>query len=126
MFGFLKDFFLFILFLPSFVPSFILIFADFCLLFLVVVKSFTCLVVCVYLSPSLPVNTGCLSLAWLQNTHINEQGKNLAASLFRGDGFLTFKKRKLVPVCIALKVVLQSFNRKILSIHFIMFEISSI
>lgn len=34
-------------------------------LFLVVVKSFTCLVFCVCLSPSLPVNTGSLSLAWL-------------------------------------------------------------
>lgn len=34
-------------------------------LFLVVVKSFTCLVFCVCLSPSLPVNSGSLSLAWL-------------------------------------------------------------
>lgn len=69
---------LFFFLLPPVSPPPLVLFLQtsvFCLS-LVVVKSFTCLVLCLCLSPFLPVSTGCLSLVWSQNTHINSiEGK---------------------------------------------------
>lgn len=83
--------------------------------------------VCVYVSPSLPVSNSCLSLAWLQNVNSNEQENNLAVSLFTGDGFLLSKRMNLFQfIAVVVKVDLKSFNKKMLSLQFIMFEVTNI
>lgn len=83
--------------------------------------------VCVYVSSSLPVSNSCLSLAWLQNVNSNEQENNLAVSLFTGDGFLLSKRMNLFQfIAVVVKVDLKSFNKKMLSLQFIMFEVTNI
>lgn len=120
---------LFFFLLPPVLPPPLVLFLQtsvFCLS-LVVVKSFTCLVLCLCLSPFLPVSTGCLSLVWSQNTHINsiEQQNSLAASLFIGDRFLHSAREYLfLFIDIILKVDVISFNNTFLNIQFIIFEIN--
>lgn len=94
------DFLVFLLLYPVLPPT-LFLFLQTSVLFLVVVKSFICLVLCVCLSPCLPVNTGSPSLAWLQNIHVNsdEQGRNLAVSLFFRRWFSNIQKER---TCVSL------------------------